>query len=254
MKHHTLLHLESRAKTNLNQTASQSANEQNSNSVKLTTNSSHNSIAAVATQPNLNNQNAEIAKSQNLQAINSQNLQASVPTQVLLATAIIDIEASDGSKKQARVVLDGGAVNHFMTNSFAQKLGLEMDCINVPISGINKSETQIKRSITAKITSKYEEYEKNVEFLLLADICDAVPLNFLPQNHIEIPSFIQLADPSFNIPSKIDALIGAELFYDLLLAGQIKINNYGAKIQATRLGWIIAGKVLYQKNQNKSKT
>lgn len=70
-------------------------------------------------------------------------------------------------------------MRHFMTISFAWELGLKIGRVNMPISGKNKSETQVKRLISAKIIPKSEQYEKTTKFSLLTDICNAVPLNFL---------------------------------------------------------------------------
>lgn len=53
-----------------------------------------------------------------------------------------------------------------------------------------------------------------------------------------------MADTEFYKPSEIDALIGVELFYELLCVGQIRLeNNKGVLLQKTRLRWLITGKV-----------
>lgn len=79
------------------------------------------------------------------------------------------------------------------------------------------SETRIKQSVTAKIHSRFEKYEETIEFLLLDDICEVLPLHYIDPNKIEITNHLQLADPNFNLPTKIDALIGAEYYYDLFI-------------------------------------
>lgn len=70
---------------------------------------------------------------------------------------------------------------------------------------------------------------------------------------MNIPQHIQLADPEFFKPKEIDALLGVEIFYDLLCVGQIDIVGQKAKLQKTKLGWIISGKILSDNSKNNSK-
>jgi len=58
-----------------------------------------------------------------------------------------------------------------------------------------------------------------------------------------MPRNLKLADPQFNVSSKVDILIGAEIFWDLLCVGQIQATNYHPTLQKTRLGWILAGRI-----------
>ncbi|XP_050547126.1 uncharacterized protein LOC126908854 [Daktulosphaira vitifoliae] len=59
----------------------------------------------------------------------------------------------------------------------------------------------------------------------------------------KVPEGIDLADPSFNVPSKIDILLGAEVFFEALKTGQIKPLENGPLIKETVFGWIVAGSV-----------
>jgi len=51
-----------------------------------------------------------------------------------------------------------------------------------------------------------------------------------------IPKSIQLADPRFYTPQRVDLLVGASLFYEMLCVGQIKLPPGTPLIQKTRLG------------------
>ncbi|XP_055836609.1 uncharacterized protein LOC129905206 [Episyrphus balteatus] len=51
-----------------------------------------------------------------------------------------------------------------------------------------------------------------------------------------------MGDPYFNKPQNIDLLIGAETFFELLSAGQIKQGPEYPTIQKTLLGWIVFAK------------
>ncbi|XP_055604218.1 uncharacterized protein LOC129752466 [Uranotaenia lowii] len=52
-----------------------------------------------------------------------------------------------------------------------------------------------------------------------------------------------MADPEFQNPGGIDLILGAEVFYDLLLDGQHKLDSIGPILQNTQLGWVVSGKV-----------
>lgn len=60
-----------------------------------------------------------------------------------------------------------------------------------------------------------------------------------------------MADPNFYYPEKIDALIGVEVFYDLLLTGKIKLNQPGLGLRNTKLDWVVSGRLGGTWNQQK---
>ncbi|KAK9759082.1 hypothetical protein QE152_g328 [Popillia japonica] len=60
---------------------------------------------------------------------------------------------------------------------------------------------------------------------------------------LQIPDNIVLADPQFYNSSKIDLLLGAGIFYDLLLSGRIR---------ETTLGWIAGGQTCSTNNRQDS--
>ncbi|GFW16136.1 uncharacterized protein TNCV_3078001 [Trichonephila clavipes] len=57
------------------------------------------------------------------------------------------------------------------------------------------------------------------------------------------PSEIKLADYKFNIPGKIDVLLGAEIFYELLRPGQIYCGDSLLLLQNTVFGYVVSGSV-----------
>lgn len=67
----------------------------------------------------------------------------------------------------------------------------------------------------------------------------------IPSKHISntghIPHDLNLADPLFWSPQKIDILIGATHFYELMCERQIKPKVDGPIFQETRLGWVFSG-------------
>jgi hypothetical protein len=63
------------------------------------------------------------------------------------------------------------------------------------------------------------------------------------KDKISIPDKVFLADPSFRQPQKIDLLMGASHFYELLEARQIKTIPGRPVLQETKFGWVVSGPV-----------
>ncbi|XP_051171033.1 uncharacterized protein LOC127287923 [Leptopilina boulardi] len=167
-----------------------------------------------------NNEKSEVSegKSDSVQSASNSKLVVAItrssPSQVLLSTALIDIKDKDGNTFQARVLLDNGSQSHFITQKFTNLLKLPRKNVEIPVEGLNQLETRIKQSVQAEILSKKRNYKERVEFLIIPSICDQLPNEFVGKNSLNIPQHIQLADPEFFEPKKIDALLGVEIFYD----------------------------------------
>ncbi|GFR12207.1 DUF1758 domain-containing protein [Trichonephila clavata] len=143
---------------------------------------------------------------------------------VFLSTAIVGVWSPLlKSYIRCRVILDSASQSHFMTLQFASKLGLEKEKINLAVSGLSENSTNINWKINdAFISNKDSSYTSPLDFLIVPRITDFVPsiqpnLKFKKFNDINRSI---LADPSFDKPGKIDMIIGAELFYQILKDGR----------------------------------
>lgn len=54
---------------------------------------------------------------------------------------------------------------------------------------------------------------------------------------------IKLVDPNFNVPSLIEMLLGADIFWQILGRDRIELGNLLPILQKTKLGWIISGPI-----------
>ncbi|KAB0799418.1 hypothetical protein PPYR_07298, partial [Photinus pyralis] len=59
---------------------------------------------------------------------------------------------------------------------------------------------------------------------------------------LDIPEQLELADPEFYYPNKIDALLGAEVFWDVINHQRFIISK-NITLQGSRLGWLVTGKI-----------
>ena len=58
---------------------------------------------------------------------------------------------------------------------------------------------------------------------------------------MQIPSGMQLADPSFHQSGEVNILLGANVFWRIIGSGQIKTHNNEIHLQQTSLGWLVVG-------------
>lgn len=71
----------------------------------------------------------------------------------------------------------------------------------------------------------------------------------LPTNPVEVDRWpispnLNLADSRFHEPNRIDLLIGAEMFFELLLQSKIKMADELPILQESVFGWLVSGRVI----------
>ena len=170
--------------------------------------------------------------------------------EVILATAIVQVKSRSGELFYARALLDSGSQVNIITEDLAQKLNLKREAQNMNILCLGKPNSEIKHKVHASFKSRINEYNFIVDLLVMRTISNLQPDHTVSYKNWEIPSNIELADPYFYKPQRIDVLLGAEVFYELLCVGQFKKGTTHPTFQKTRLGWVISGK--YTPSQIKS--
>lgn len=139
------------------------------------------------------------------------------------------------------MALDSCSHVHFMTERFANLLNLRKTRAHIPpIEGVENQSTQIEFITEAIITSRVSSYSKKLTFLIVKKIAELLPSQTLHYDSLKIPPGIKLADPTFYRPGRVDALIGAEIFYHLLEHDQISLENQEL-LQKTKFGWVAVG-------------
>lgn len=163
------------------------------------------------------------------------------PSQVVLATAIVDIVDDKGKLHPCRVTLDSGSQPHVVTENITRKLCLKKMTINIPLDAVNELKTNIKYTTNATIRSRYS----NKQYKLSLFVVDCISTNMLSIpldiKNIPIPNGLFLAHPEFHRPADVDIILGAQYLYQFLGQGQIPISNQQAVFQETELGWVVAG-------------
>ena len=166
-------------------------------------------------------------------------------TDCLLMTCRVLVGGPDGTTVEARAILDSASSVSFVSERLTQGLRLSRSSQNARISGIaglsHKSPIQ---SITNFSISAVKSASKkiNVTAVVVPQVtCDLPhhPINLsMKWNHL---SNVDLADPGFGQPGRIDVLLGVDIFVQVLLHGR-RIGPSGSPVAfETEFGWVLAG-------------
>ncbi|XP_013164455.1 PREDICTED: uncharacterized protein LOC106115573 [Papilio xuthus] len=172
---------------------------------------------------------------------------AKASTHVLLATALINVESRTGSLICLRSLLDQGSQASFISESAVQLLGLKRHPIKTVVSGLGgdpQASLSCRFMVSMKIQSRHDP---SFVIYIKAHVMNKVT-SLLPDRKIVVPmlpslSCEVLADPSFGTPNKIDILLGAEVYSQILLQGLIRGPPGYPLAQNTKFGWILSGEV-----------
>lgn len=164
--------------------------------------------------------------------------------QVLLCTALVDI-VYNNNIYTARALLDTGSQSSFITSNLKGKLGLNGNSINsINICGINNVSCNISESVYLKITSRVSSYELEVNCLIIPKITGLLPNSQIDTNDLNLPTGIELADPTFCCPAEIDILLGANVYWNIIKSNIIKLGVNKPVLQDSKLGWLVAGPII----------
>eukprot|EP00102_Acyrthosiphon_pisum_P024198 XP_016661408.1 PREDICTED: uncharacterized protein LOC107884242 [Acyrthosiphon pisum] len=123
-----------------------------------------------------------------------------------------------------------------------QNIRLKRYQVQHTVMGIGGITQPVTRAVNVSITSRYNSFNLILTCLVVQKITHCMPNNEV-ENCVS-PNDINLADPLFRRPQKIDLLLGNKHFFEIICAGQIKQHIAGPIFQETRFGWVVAGPVL----------
>lgn len=174
----------------------------------------------------------------------------SVSNETLLATAIIKVKTAGGKITLLRALIDQGSQASIITEETAQLLGVKRKKHMIKIKGLgNDNAKSTNHMITIAAYPLHEsEFKFNINALVMSKITSILPSSELQNGWKHIQN-LKLADPQFHKPGKIDILLGADVYADIILNGVIKGEPGGPIAQHTELGWILSGKIKYSREK-----
>ncbi|XP_058449169.1 uncharacterized protein LOC131429138 [Malaya genurostris] len=166
-----------------------------------------------------------------------------IPSTVLLQTAVVKVIDTHGYALWARALLDPASQLNLITEDFSQKLKLRRIKTYQEIGGVGNSTTISSYAVIARLQSHCSGFTADYSFHVLPGITRELPAKPLNTQEWSIPSNIVLADPTFNDPGPIDMILGMEMYYDLIEEGIIRLGPNLPTLQKTVLGWVVSGKI-----------
>ncbi|KAI5637924.1 putative peptidase (DUF1758) domain-containing protein [Phthorimaea operculella] len=181
------------------------------------------------------------------------NFSAQPAKYVLQSTAVIKIINPTNNKEEfVRCLLDDGSDSSFISEHLMKKLGLEsIPTPPIQVIGIgNLPSYAVKQKCVARIESLHSEFNVTLTFSVLPELTGNAPRSTIDHNRFKIPPNIQLADPTFNVSSPIDALIGADLFWHIIDGEKRSLGDSLPFLIKSQLGWLIGGPLLASRSDN----
>ncbi|XP_045451572.1 uncharacterized protein LOC123660559 [Melitaea cinxia] len=163
--------------------------------------------------------------------------------EILLATALINVQAVDGSLHTMRALIDQGSQTSIITENGAQRLGLPRKHCKGVILGVGAKENNCKGTMNITLLSCHDSYQLNLDVFIMRHAVNNLPNKSFSKPSWEYIKNIQLADPEFYRSRTIDLLLGADVYSSIIMGGIIKENDNMPIAQQTRLGWILCGSV-----------
>lgn len=164
------------------------------------------------------------------------------PSTVLLSTALVQVQRSNGTWASCVALLDSGSQPNFITNTLASELRIALKPTNIAVKGISQDTVAARKCAVVRFRSRLSTFEQSLDCLVVGPFTDPTPQSPLPRSGLSIPKNIKLANPDFCAPCNIDMLIGADTYYKLLCVGQIRPPGSELIYQKTHLGWLVAGR------------
>ncbi|CAL8138428.1 unnamed protein product [Orchesella dallaii] len=175
---------------------------------------------------------------------NTSSNHPSASYQVLLKTAIVDIEDASGIKRPVRVLLDDGSESSFITDSCARNLGLQKEKTNVYITGISGStHAHAKWKTHVRIYSQVNDSFIDVDPLILQKVTGTLPRLACDTSLWSHLRDIRLADPYFYEPGGVEMLLGADVVASIMRDGRRDGPINTAIAQNSIFGWVVSGKI-----------
>jgi len=152
------------------------------------------------------------------------------------------VKDCQGNEHICRALLDCGSQSNFITESTVRRLGLEQTRNRAPITGINSATSVTNYKVDLEMSSMKNDYTSILNCLVLPRITSNMPMTDIDISTWKFPPDVMLADRDFHKSAPTDILLGAEIFFDILMHGRYDCKGL-PMLQNNKLGYILSGKM-----------
>ncbi|XP_039763051.1 uncharacterized protein LOC120635903 [Pararge aegeria] len=175
----------------------------------------------------------------------SVNISRQPISHVILSTVSIRVTNPKNSKSEIiRTLLDSGSQSSFLTQRVKERLNLEAIPTDINIIGIgNNTNNYVTERCFVQVSSLHSDYNTNLSCFIMPELTGNIPKAYIDRKQIDIPNHIQLADPYFYISGPVDAIIGADLFWEVIGNNIQSLGKNSPFIYNSKFGWVISGPI-----------
>ncbi|XP_058987609.1 uncharacterized protein LOC131806839 [Musca domestica] len=199
----------------------------------------HNTLLHFSTRPQVENKSADLSVQQPPTVASANRSQS----YVLLATARVAIKANNGRSYEFKAILDSGSQINLVSERLVQRLGIEPIQTSLCIEGIGGRSRTANHRVNVELKSLTSKFRTRLEAFVLPNIVPPQPSTEIDITSWPIPENIKLADPYFYQTTRIDVLLGAEFYFNLILSQELRMSKELPILKNSKLGWIASGRV-----------
>ena len=146
---------------------------------------------------------------------------------------------------RARALIDTGSEVSLIDHRLARRAGLRLDPTRTSITAVGGQQTAFStKSTSLQINSIIRPVQSlQISALVIKRLRITTPRISISPHSLPHIEELPLADPTYNQSGKIDLVLGADVYQDILLSNIVRGNSGSPIAQQTRLGWVISGAI-----------
>lgn len=166
-------------------------------------------------------------------------------TSVVLGTALVHVRDRTGSWQTMRALLDSASQISAMTVACADRLGLKCTRWTSPVTGLGGVPIiNVQGRVECSVQPRFAvEPVLAVHAWVLPSITADMPRHSLPESVRDRYASLALADPSFNIASPIDLLLGGDVYSSIMDGRKVVVDKTLPAAFSSVFGWVLIGPI-----------